>query len=341
MKNARPFAAAAATLLLISACNENDRPPLPEDGGRIRVEVGIEGTGATRAVGIVSGSDASEAKVNDLQVFVFNGDRMDGYAHGTNTKSLSVSCTAGPRDIFAVVNAPSLAGITTLDQLLGTVSSLVEDIRNFRMVGKKTENLPVSQTITVQVDRLAARVVLKGIRNGLKNNPETLLIRSVYLTNVAGDVNFGCSPDYVPQTWYNRRGYQHANCLGTFNRDAVDAPVSQGQTYSTAHYFYSMPNAFDPATGGPWTPRRAKLVVQASIGGTVYDYPVLLPPLEANHSYEIELLTITRTGNQDNGREPVTDDDTDEEDLITGKDVSFEITVKPWTTVTVTEGTTL
>ena len=48
MKNARPFAAAAATLLLISACNENDRPPLPEDGGRIRVEVGIEGTGATR-----------------------------------------------------------------------------------------------------------------------------------------------------------------------------------------------------------------------------------------------------------------------------------------------------
>ena len=73
----------------------------------------------------------------------------------------------------------------------------------------------------------------------------------------------------------------------------------------------------------------------------MYDYPVLLPPLEANHSYEIELLTITRTGNQDNGREPVTDDDTDEEDLITGKDVSFEITVKPWTTVTVTEGTTL
>ena len=44
MKNARPFAAAAATLLLISACNENDRPPLPEDGERIRVEVGIVST---------------------------------------------------------------------------------------------------------------------------------------------------------------------------------------------------------------------------------------------------------------------------------------------------------
>ena len=341
MKTVFSCAAAAAALLIMNACNKNDRPPLPIEEGRIRVEIGIEGTGATRATGIVTGSEASEAKVNDLQIFVFNGDQLDGYAHGTSTKSLSVSCTAGSRDIYAIVNAPSLANITSSGQLLGTVSTLVEDIRNFRMAGKTTEMLPGSGVVTVPVGRLAARVVLKSIRNGLKNNPETLLIRSVYLTNVAGDVNFGCSPDYVAQTWYNRRGYQHANCLGSFNRDAVDAPVSQGQTYNTAHYFYSMPNAFEPAAGGPWTPRRSKLVIQASIGGTVYDYPILLPALEANHSYEIEMLTITRTGNPDNGREPTSDDDTDEEDLITGKNVTFEITVKPWTVVTVSEGTTI
>ena len=107
MKTVFPYAAAAAALLIMNACNKNDRPPLPIEEGRIRVEIGIEGTGATRATGIVTGSEASEAKVNDLQIFVFNGDQLDGYAHGTSTKSLSVSCTAGSRDIYAIVNAPS------------------------------------------------------------------------------------------------------------------------------------------------------------------------------------------------------------------------------------------
>ena len=52
-------------------------------------------------------------------------------------------------------------------------------------------------------------------------------------------------------------------------------------------------------------------------------------------------MTLTRPGNPDNGKEPTLDNDTDEEDVISGKDISFNITVKGWTVVTVTEGTSL
>ena len=46
---------------------------------------------------------------------------------------------------------------------------------------------------------------------------------------------------------------------------------------------------------------------------------------------------ITRLGNPDNGDEPNSDDDIDEEKPIVGFDQGFEITVNPWTVVTITE----
>ena len=69
----------------------------------------------------------------------------------------------------------------------------------------------------------------------------------------------------------------------------------------------------------------------------MYDYPITLPALESNKSYEISLVTITRPGNPDDGNEPDNDDDIDEEKPVVGFDQGFEITVNPWTVVTITE----
>ena len=322
------------------SCNKNDSPAA-RTAEKIRIVVDVEGSGApeTRVTGVTSNSTSSEAKVNSLQIFVFNGEQLDGYGSSSGSLTATASCTAGTRDIWAVVNAPALTSVSSKSQLLATVSDLAAEISNFQMVGSKSETLQKDGNVKITVDRLAARVVLKGIKNALTNAAQaaSFKVLSVYLTNVAGDVDFGHSSSYTVSKWYNRRGYQSANNLGSFTYDAVNKTIASGASDTEAHYFYTMPNANAAAVGGPWTPRAARLVIKAEIAGVVYDYPITLPALESNKSYEISLVTITRLGNPDDGNEPNSNDDIDEEKPVVGFDQGFEITVNPWTVVTITE----
>ena len=330
----------AALVASAVSCNKNDSPTAPA-AEKIRIVVDVEGSGnaETRVTGVTSNSTSSEAKVNSLQIFVFNGEQLDGYGSSSGSLTATVSCTAGTRDIWAVVNAPSLSSVSTKTQLLATVSNLAAEISNFQMIGSKSETLQKDGNVKITVDRFAARVVLKGIKNALTNSAQAAAFKvlSVYLTNVAGDVDFGHSSSYTVSKWYNRRGYQSANNLGSFTYDAVNKTIASGASDTEAHYFYSMPNGNAAAIGGPWTPRAARLVIKAEIAGIVYDYPITLPALESNKSYEISLVTITRLGNPDDGNEPNNNDDIDEEKPVVGFDQGFEITVNPWTVVTISE----
>lgn len=337
---------AGAAAFLVS-CN---RESVSELSAPIRLEVLVQGSGETltKVTNVTSNSEQSEAKVNSLQVFVFNGDALDGYGSSTGSKIATVSCTSGSRDIVAVVNAPSLSSVTSKSALLSTVSTLANQIDNFQMVGQKTETLQHDGNVTITVNRLAARVVLHGIQNAIENDAlaSDFRIQSVYLTNVTGDALYGLGADYVSEIWYNRRGYEANNNLGSFTYDAVNAAVAKGATNSTAHYFYTMPNGYPGAVGlaqgqSSFTPRAARLVIRVTLAGTLYDYPILLPALESNHSYEINLVKITRAGNADDGdHDPDDPDDIDEEKPVEGFEQSFEITVNPWTVVLVgDEGT--
>ena len=336
----------AAALLSLAACNKDaarsDVAGVPE-GSPLRLVVGVEGSMGTRATGITSNDESTEAKVNSLQVLVFNGDNLDGYGSSVGSKIATVSCTSGSRDIYAVVNAPSLASITTKTALLATVSELANEVSNFQMIGHKTETLQVDGNVEIGVDRLAARVVIRGIKNALESAAQAadFKLLSVYLTNVAGDVDLGKASDYEVSKWYNRRGYESSNSLGNFDYDAVNETVAAGATNSTVHFFYSMPNAAADVVGIPagetgYTARRARLVIKAEIAGAVYNYPILLPVLESNKSYEINLVNLTRVGNLDDGNhDPDDPDDDDEEKPIVGFEQGFEITVNPWTVVLV------
>ena len=321
------------SVLVASAmsCNKNDSPAA-RTAEKIRIVVDVEGSGTpgTRVTGVTSNSTSTEAKVNSLQIFVFNGEQLDGYGSSSGSLTATASCTAGTRDIWAVVNAPALTSVSSKSQLLATVSNLAAEISNFQMIGSKSETLQKDGNVKITVDRLAARVVLKGIKNALTNAAQaaSFKVLSVYLTNVAGDVDFGHSSSYTVSKWYNRRGYQSANNLGNFTYDSVNKTIASGATDSQAHA---------AAVGGPWSPRAARLVIKAEIAGVVYDYPITLPALESNKSYEISLVTITRLGNPDDGNEPDNDDDIDEEKPVVGFDQGFEITVNPWTVVTITE----
>ena len=68
------------------SCNKNDFPAASASE-KIRIVVDVEGSGApeTRVTGVTSNSTSTEAKVNSLQIFVFNGDQLDGYGSSSGS----------------------------------------------------------------------------------------------------------------------------------------------------------------------------------------------------------------------------------------------------------------
>ena len=314
------FAFAAALAALV-ACNKNDVAPMqPQNQESLvtcELTVGICGA-MTKATAV---SADNEAKVNNLQVFVFRGDDLDAYASVDNAQELTLSCTAGDRVVYALVNAPDYSAVPGKAALLAKVSELsANSLTNFEMVGSKSVTLPQSEKVSIDVNRIASRVVLKKITRSFTSEALQVLnfkVDAIYLINVAGNTSYDLSA--APAKWYNVA--ENKNELASLLYDAPASLITNGQSYSTAHTFYAYPN--DLATN------TTRLVIETTLGETKYYYPINLPEMAANKSYEIEEVKITRPGS-DNPDEPVS-----------FADATFSINVIDWTVVPVTEGTTI
>ena len=314
------FAFAAALAALV-ACNKNEATPMqpqnPESLVPCELTVGICGA-MTKATAV---SADNEAKVNNLQVFVFRGDDLDAYASVDNAQELTLSCTAGDRVVYALVNAPDYSAVPGKAALLAKVSELsANSLSNFEMVGSKSVTLPQSEKVSIDVNRIASRVVLKKITRSFTSEALQALnfkVDAIYLINVAGNTSYDLSA--APAKWYNVA--ENKEELASLLYDAPASLITNGQSYSTAHTFYAYPN--DLATN------TTRLVIETTLGETKYYYPINLPEMAANKSYEIEEVKITRPGS-DNPDEPVS-----------FADATFSINVIDWTVVPVTEGTTI
>ena len=311
----------AATLAALVACNKNEATPMqPQDQESLvpcELTVGICGA-MTKATAVTADN---EAKVNRLQVFVFRGDDLDAYASVENAKELTLSCTAGERVVYALVNAPDYSTVPGKAALLAKVSELeANTLTNFEMVGSKTVTLPQSEKVSIDVNRIASRVVLKKITRNFTSAALQALdftVDAIYLVNVAGNTSYDLTA--APAAWYNVA--ENKNELASLLYDAPASLITNGQSYSTAHTFYAYPNDLAVNT--------TRLVIETTLGETKYYYPINLPEMAANKSYEIEEVKITRPGS-DNPDEPVS-----------FADATFSINVIDWTVVPVTEGTTI
>ena len=314
------FAFAAAFAALV-ACNKNEATPMqPQDQEALvpcELTVGICGA-MTKATAVTADN---EAKVNRLQVFVFRGDDLDAYASVENAKELTLSCTAGERVVYALVNAPDYSTVPGKAALLAKVSELeANTLTNFEMVGSKTVTLPQSEKVSIDVNRIASRVILKKITRSFTSAALQALdftVDAIYLVNVAGNTSYDFTA--APAAWYNVA--ENKNELASLLSDAPAAPIMNGQSYPTAHTFYAYPNDLAVNT--------TRIVIETTLGETKYYYPINLPAMDSNKSYAIEEVKITRPGS-DNPDEPVS-----------FADASFSINVIDWTVVPVTEGTTI
>mgnify|MGYP002626645799 CR=1 FL=1 len=347
----RTYLAIAAMAALISGLTSCDEKLSPEPQ-KATIDISIDADGlATKGMGTVATTSTDnlrddEKNIRNLQVFVFNGDARDGYvqaerqgAEASITRATKVECTSGVREIWCIANAPSLSSVTSKTALLATVSLLTRNstANGFVMTGFKS-----SVTIakgnkneqTIPVKRIASKIVVKNIENALRTGGSMKITR-VYITNVAGQINYGLDTYATASgTWLNKGGYTSASGQ---NYDSVTqdinltANVAAGSKYTTNHFFYAYPNNYPQEDySDSWTPRRTMLVVQIEYNSRLYDYPIDLGvDLESNKMYVIDNLKLQNLGNVDDGEEG----GADEENPISGATVSVSLEVMDWTVV--------
>ena len=292
---------------------------------RIELTVGINRS-LTKSSTI---TDDDEVKVNTLQVFVFRDDALDAYASAENVSEVTLSCTNGERTVYALVNAPDLSHISSKTALLATRTSMSNyPDYGFEMTGSKDIVLPQTSTVTIDVTRIVSRVILKQVTRNFTSPALADLefkINEIYLLNVAGDTNYWLTDK--PESWINAKRYD--GTLPELTHDDTEANIVNGDYWPMTCRYYAYPNDSEDSTDENWCPRRTRLVLKTTLGDKVYYYPITLPELEPNKSYEIENLTITRPGS-DNPDKPVT-----------FQEATFDINVLPWSVVPVTEGVTI
>lgn len=359
---------AVAAIAALVACNKQApdagiRPAVPETSDAATLTAKIVSPFNTKAT---VADEESEAKVNAIDVFVFRtvsgGSVVDGYKRIEEFQDVVVPCTKGQRKIYAIVNSDQdLSGVSTEAELCAIVSELknnhsADALTNFVMMGTKDVEITSATTVEIAVDRLAARVWVKKITKnfsaaGLQDS-EFKIVR-MYLTNVVNQINLGRDfvPDATEAYWYNMMQYDETaekvsekdkfilrtGCAGVVPGTRTE-PGSVDLAVENAMYAYPNPTQSDNLEGstgmytgpegGPWSIRPTRLVIEATLDGQLYYYPITLPSLEYNKSYEISNLVITRPGS-------------DDPDMpVVGFDVPFHITVNDWTQVLMgTDGT--
>lgn len=333
------FLAAVAATLCTVACNKEistSKVENPSESVQMaELNLSIVGSSSPATKTLDADFDDEHSEVANIQFFVFDGEILDAYKKITSGLTTSITVKTGEKTVYAVVNAPDISSVKTLTELKAAKSSLVDNADHFVMVGSNTASVPSEDPIEIEVKRIVSRVVLKKITASFSNPAYAAMqcrLTTLMLLNVPTDINYELTD--APTEWVNKRVLGTGSVpdalvksdLSSITADLNSAP------FDTDSYFYSYPNpTVEDSQSTTWSARHTRLVVGVQLGSdyTVYYYPITLPVMEPGKSYEIENLTITRKGS-DHPDTPVS-----------LADATFEISVKPWTVVPVTEGITI
>lgn len=313
MKTRMMIAALFAVVAVVAGCEKNvEQVQEPEKSVCLEVRIPFSSTK-------VEGTDEENA-VGSLQVFVFDSEGyIEAYGQGTSS-TLSLSCIAGSKDIVALVNAQPLSDVKSLDDLMERKSYLTDNqTGSFVMEGHLPYTLTASSAVEIPVVRIAARVVVSEVAVDFEleqHKNMDFVLKDIYLLNVAGDRTY--LNVSVPEKWHNKmKKDPEAPTLAAAS--LTETLVTESSPYDETHYLYCYPNSVtEDTSGGEWSPRFTRLVVEAELGGRMYYYPVSFDKgLKSNTSYDVK-LTITKPGSSS------------PDDPVDNVAASFNVEVQPW-----------
>ncbi len=296
------------------SCTKEYVSGLPPDSGR-EVELTVKAvTGGTRADDL-----DFERKVESVQIFVFSDGKLEAVGY-SKSDDVTLRIREGAKDIRVIANYPEIEVTSDLTtEALENIVLVMEKEENWNvMVGSKSERvrgvLPqgdsgaeslssesdnsshfvLSSTIGITVTRIAARIVLRTVKNCSEFLRGQLNVQRVYITNVVGDAKLSAvssNYSYEPEYWYNNLGYDE-NSPSLFSPEVIDVSVEQGDEIQCDKYFYCYPNPTEEDYGHlvkrhGFIPRFTRLVMEAEYTGTMWYYIATIDGVESNHSYEV------------------------------------------------------
>ncbi len=300
------FLFAAAAALMSVACSEPVGMESVQKNELVELEISVDGM-QTKAA-----SAAGETTVKDVQVFIFGKTSKQLESYGSAASgSVKLSATPGEKTICTLVNAPAISDVNNYDAFSQKVSFLKDNASGgFVMEGIRSKKLASAKdTAKVKVDRLVSKVTLASVANQLEAPYSELSfsVNKVYLINVLGEARyFGDVTGLTgKETWHNKKTYsaEASTSIPALTYEAFSTPVSveNAKSYTTPHYFYCYPNPTDKtqdSSNSTWSVRCTRLVVEISLGGVSYFYPVTIPAMKQNTEYKVNLV-VTRPGSTD------------------------------------------
>ncbi|MBO5420026.1 MAG: hypothetical protein J6A22_08085 [Bacteroidales bacterium] len=255
---------------------------------------------------------SDEERISNVQVLVFNAetDLVESYLSVDSPdldSPIELTCTTGEKDIKVMVNSKfSYSSVLTPDDPLLKRAELLHNTKEKHfMYGEKTVNLTASQSVTVEVQRQIAKVVLKKIEVNFESEAlaeNDLIINAIYMLNVCNRISipyesssFDATYYSDPMLWYNKMMAQY-DMYNDYLYDTLTGVALDKETiYDTEHFFYVFPNMADDSYSEEWCPRFTRLVVETTYKDKTYYYPVSIPYIKSNTVYTVS-MKITRLG---------------------------------------------
>ena len=286
--------------LLFSCVRPSSEPAEAE----VNVTFCLEAPQATRVTGATY---ADECAVVRWTVFVF--DLSSGwfrYGGSEDAAPVSLSVVAGKQYLcMALANYPltgpgalNPAAVTSPGDLYEKVSSLEDNAPGRLLMYGESMLLPFPgmQEQTLSVRRLVSRLDVPGVSTDFSQWPawagKTFLLRHIYVTNAYRTNTYGMDLPSVSSersAWYNTMGWHGGGGISAAmdallgDRD-IDVAVDAAHPYSVPHTFYFYPNPVvdDVRRTDEWCPRHTRLVIEASVDGETFYYPINIPPVVRN-----------------------------------------------------------
>ena len=316
------------------ACSkENPSEQVPEGTQMATLEVNVSDGVATRATSVKDSQIGTAA--GDIQVLVFNsaGNLVGFGENAASSSSISMSVPTGSVKCYAVVNSSeNLKTITKESGLLAKTSYLKNNsVTKMEMIGSASKTIAAgANSVSISVKRFAAKVQIDKITPAFTapaHKAQEFKLTGIYLVNVNGSCPYTLtstagSTDY----WYNKMKYVSGDCNALIS-DKFSSPVTLQASadavtpYVTPHYLYCYPNPVTTdSSSSTWSNRYTRLVVETTLGGTTYYYPVNIPTPTANTLYQITNMKITGLGSDSPDK------------LVEKGSLSVSITVTDWST---------
>lgn len=336
MRNILYIFISIAAVLTLASCQKDDAKP-SFAGERVDCVFSLTGMDSfpTKSVGFESDAagTAAEKAVSSLQVFVFDSTEICVASRRvTNAGSLILTVDAATGyDFYAVTNMEDLEReVSSIEDLLSVPTGVLgteDGDSRFPMQGRLLNQTvsPDSRSFSLEVERCAAKVVLRQIVNSLPPEYGDIVVEGIYLSNVATVSNLFSGGMPEDPVWMNRQGAYDALSPFSWFGDKFSVPVAVGHggAYDIPHTFYAAANDVEvDSREDEWCPRFTRLVIRTNIKGITRYYPLSfgeeLPALAANEYIDITSLNVRSLG-------PI-----DPEKPVTTSEVSVTVTVKEW-----------